>query len=159
MSVSDMKTTILVLLYKNNLDHLLMKEFLLNFEGYWRDCNKNGLPAYPGIYMVYRCQYDEQNNTVNLIDIIYIGQAENIHERIGTHKKYDLFKSKLLVGEELCYSCAKVVNDVDIVENALIFAQKPVLNDQGKNNYNYERANVRALGACACLKYNNFNIG
>ena len=62
MSVSDMKTTILVLLYTNNLDHLLMKEFLLNFEGHWRDCNKNGLPTYPGIYMVYRCQYDEQNN-------------------------------------------------------------------------------------------------
>lgn len=39
-----------------------MKKFLLNFEGYWRDCNKNGLPAYPGIYKVYRCQYDEQNN-------------------------------------------------------------------------------------------------
>ena len=136
-----------------------MKEFLLNFEGYWRDCNKNGLPDYPGIYMVYRCQYDEQNNTVNLIDIIYIGQATNIHDRIGTHDKYELFKSKLLVGEELCYSCANVDNDVDIVENALIFAQKPVLNDQGKNNYNYERANVRVLGDCACLKYNIFNIG
>ena len=35
MYSSDMKTTILVLLYKNNLDHLLMKEYLLNFEGYW----------------------------------------------------------------------------------------------------------------------------
>ena len=46
MYSSDMKTTILVLLYKNNLDHLLMKEYLLNFEGYWRDCNKNGLPIY-----------------------------------------------------------------------------------------------------------------
>lgn len=109
--------------------------------------------------MVYRCQYNATNDTVSLIDIIYIGQTTNIHDRIGTHDKYDLFKSKLLVGEEQCYSCAKVVNDVDMVENALIFAQKPELNDQGKNSYNYERINVRVGGACTCFKYNNLNIG
>lgn len=136
-----------------------MKEFLLNFDGYWRDCNKKGLPDYSGIYMVYRCQYNAMNDTVSLIDIIYIGQATNIHDRLCTHEKYDLFKSKLQVGEDLCYSCAKVDNDVDMIENALIFAQKPVLNDQGKNEYNYERVNVRVGGACTCFKYDIFNIG
>lgn len=28
-----------------------------------------------------------------------------------------------------------------------------------KVEIHYERANVRALGDCACLKYNNLNIG
>ena len=28
-----------------------MKDYILNFDGYWRECNKNGLPTYPGIYL------------------------------------------------------------------------------------------------------------
>lgn len=136
-----------------------MKEIKLTFDGYWRDCNKNGLPNNSGIYMIYRCQYDMQNNTVSLIDIIYIGQSENIHDRLLDHEKYELFKSKLLIGEDLCYSYAKVDKDIDLVENALIFVQRPVLNDQNKYVYNYERAHILVEGACACLKYKNFNIG
>lgn len=136
-----------------------MKEIRLNFEGYWRDCNKSALPDYAGIYMVYRCQYDKQSNTVFLNDIIYIGQSEDIHERHLNHEKYEMFKSELLVGEELCYSCAKVDNDIDLVESALIFAQKPLLNDQNTFVYNYERSHIIVDGACACLKYKNFNIG
>lgn len=49
-----------------------MKDYILNFEGYWRDCNKGGLPTYKGVYLVYRCNYNVQNDTVNLIEIIYI---------------------------------------------------------------------------------------
>lgn len=135
-----------------------MKQIVLNFEGYWRDCNKGGLPSFSGIYMVYRCQYDAQNDTVFLLEIIYIGQAENIHERHINHEKHELFKSKLQVGEELCYSCANVENDINLVENALVFVQKPMLNDQGKEHYNYGKAHIIANGACRCLKYTNFNI-
>ena len=136
----------------------IMKEIILNFEGYWRDSNKKGLPDYAGIYMVYRCQYNATNNAVSLIEIIYIGQSDNIHDRLVEHEKYEAFKSRLLLGEELCFSCAKVDNDIDIAENALIFAQKPVLNFQGKDSYNYEKAHVIADGACAGLKYMNFTI-
>ena len=50
-----------------------MKDYILNFEGYWRDCNKGGLPTYKSVYLVYRCNYNVQNDTVNLIEIIYIG--------------------------------------------------------------------------------------
>lgn len=136
-----------------------MNSFILNFEGYWRDCNKNGLPTYSGIYMVYRCQYNEQKDSVSLIEIIYIGQADNICDRHKNHEKYDLFKSQLLVGEELCFSCVEVKNNLDLIENALIFAQQPILNEQGKNAYNYERAHFLIKGACSCFKYKNFNIG
>lgn len=107
-----------------------MKDYILNFEGYWRDCNKGGLPTYKGVYLVYRCNYNVQNDTVNLIEIIYIGQAENIHDRHIRHEKEQIFKSQLQEGEELCFSCAKVEQDLDLVENALIFAQKPSLNEK-----------------------------
>lgn len=135
-----------------------MKEYKLNFEGYWRDVNKGGLPSYSGIYFVYRCIYNAQSNSVELVDIIYIGQADNIHDRHNNHEKYSEFSSLLLQGQELCYSCAPLDEDRDLVENALIFAQKPVLNEQGKYNYNYTEAHVVSTGACACLRYTDFNM-
>lgn len=136
-----------------------MKDYILNFDGYWRECNKNGLPTYPGIYLVYRSRYNPQNDTVSLVEIIYIGKTDNIHDRLIKHEKYDLFVSQLREHEELCYSCAEVVEDIDLVENALIFAQKPVLNDQGKDSYNYSRAHFILDGSCTRMKYTNFNIG
>ena len=136
-----------------------MKDYILNFDGYWRECNKNGLPTYSGIYLVYRSRYNPQNDTVSLVEIIYIGKTENIHDRIIKHEKYDLFVSQLREHEELCYSCAEVVEDIDLVENALIFAQKPVLNDQGKDSYNYSRAHFVLDGSCTRMKYTDFNIG
>ena len=106
-----------------------MKDYILNFDWYWRECNKNGLPTYSGIYLVYRSRYNPQNDRVSLVEIIYIGQTDNIRGRLINHEKYELFLSQLIEQEELCYSCAEVVEDIDMVENALIFAQKPVLND------------------------------
>lgn len=136
-----------------------MKDYILNFDGYWRECNKNGLPTYPGIYLVYRSRYNPQNDTVSLVEIIYIGKTDNIHDRLIKHEKYDLFVSQLRENEELCYSCAEVVEDIDLVENALIFAQKPVLNDLGKDRYNYARAHFMLNGSCTRMKYTNFNVG
>lgn len=136
-----------------------MKDYILNFDGYWRECNKNGLPTYPGIYLVYRSRYNPQKDTVSLVEIIYIGKTDNIHDRLTKHEKYDLFVSQLREHEELCYSCAEVVEDIELVENALIFVQKPVLNDQGKDSYNYSRAHFVLDGSCTRMKYTNFNIG
>lgn len=137
----------------------IMKEYKLIFEGYWRDCNKSSLPSYAGIYLVYKCIYNAQNNTVALVNIIYIGQAENIHDRHIKHERYVDFLAQLTDGQELCYACAPVDTDIDLVENALIFAQKPILNVDGRNAYNYSKAHVILSGQCTCMKYTNFNIG
>lgn len=136
-----------------------MNEYNLNFEGYWRDCNRNGLPSYAGIYVVYRATYNASTDRVTLNDIIYIGQAENIKERHQNHDKYEAFCNCLKRGEELCYSCAQVDGrSINLLENALIFAQKPVLNDVGKESYAHQQAHIKLDGQCACMKYTDFNI-
>ena len=136
-----------------------MNTIQLNFEGYWREKNKNGIHQYSGIYVVYRCIYKEVSDTVTLKEIIYIGQANNIRERIANHDKNELFNQKLQDGEELCYSCARVKeSELNAVENALIFAQKPVLNQEYINNYDYDPLHVIIDGACYLMKYINFNI-
>ena len=136
-----------------------IKSYSLNFQGYWREVNKNGVPSKSGIYLVYRCVYDKTSNTVGLKDIIYIGQAENAHDRIANHDRLGDFKAQLQQGEELCYSFAEVLqSDLDIVENALIFAQKPILNDKVKDTFNYGAVIVKVDGRCACMKYTDFKI-
>lgn len=136
-----------------------MKEIQLNFEGYWRECNKGGLPNYSGVYLVYRCVYSEKTNRVNLKDIIYIGKSSNIHDRHIEHEKLPLFENQLQDGEQICYSCAKVDSqDLEWVEKALIFAQKPILNDEGKEHYDAMPAHIQLDGCCACMNYNDFNI-
>lgn len=133
--------------------------YQLTFNGYWREIQKGGIPAKSGIYMVYRCTYNAIANTVDLKDIIYIGQAEDGNERVGTHEKLPDFKRELREGEELCYSFAEVEEkDLDIVENALVFMQKPKENDYLKDSYNHEDASFQAKGKTACLKMTNFSI-
>ena len=139
---------------KNN-----METIQLNFEGYWREMNKNGTPQYCGIYVVYRCVYNDVLDTVSLKEILYIGKSDDIHNRLTTHDKIELFKNKVQSGEELCYSCAKVnISILDAVENALIYAQKPVLNKQGKEIYEYQPLHIVIDGACSLMKHTNFNI-
>ena len=136
-----------------------IKAYSLNFDGYWREINKNGVPSKSGIYLVYRCVYDDKSNTVGLKDIIYIGQAENVHDRIADHDKLKDFNAQLKQGEELCYSVAVVPSsDLDVVENALIFAQKPILNDKLKDSFNHGAVTVKVDGRCACMKYTDFKI-
>jgi len=41
-----------------------MKTISLKFDGYWREVNKSGIPAESGIYGVYVCTYNKEQNTV-----------------------------------------------------------------------------------------------
>lgn len=136
-----------------------MDKYNVTFKGYRRDVNKDGLPSYGGIYMVYCCKYNENEQTVTLKWLIYIGKAINLHDRICNHNRYEDFNRQLQQGEQLCYSYASVSpNEVDVVENGLIFMQKPNLNDDLKDSFNYPDSEFSIEGACALLRMRNFTI-
>lgn len=136
-----------------------MKTYSANFQGYWREQNKNGIPSKSGVYLVYRCIYDSIKNVVGLKEIIYVGQAKNVHDRLLNHEKQEMFNSKLLPNEELCYSFAQLpAEDLDAVEYSIIFAQKPVLNDAGKDKYDFPAAYFKFDGNCAGLRYTDYKI-
>jgi excinuclease UvrABC nuclease subunit len=136
-----------------------MDKYNVTFKGYRRDVYKGGLPSYGGVYMVYCCKYNEEQQTVTLKKLIYIGKAINIHDRINNHDRYEDFKRQLGTGEQLCYSYSSVSpNDMDVVENALIYMQKPILNDNLKDSFNYGDSDFNIEGACALLKMKNFSI-
>lgn len=134
-------------------------EIKVLLRGYWRDCDKNKMPAKTGIYVVYRSSYNEKWNYISLKEIIYIGKAENVRERVTTHDKLSLFNTKLKEGEELCYSFGQVEKDhLDIVENALIYAQQPDLNTELRDNYTYDATHITLDGTYELMKYKDFTI-
>lgn len=136
-----------------------MMHYDITFKGYRRYCNKAGLPHYSGIYMVYVCTYNKTKKMVTLKKLIYIGQAEDLNRRINNHEKDSDFLGQCKDGEQVCYAYAGVdKDDLDIVENALIFLQKPILNVELKDEYKYESAVFRIDGACSLLKLKEFSI-
>lgn len=136
-----------------------MNKYNVTFKGYRREENKGGLPSYGGVYMVYCCTFNEADNTVSLRKLIYIGKAINIHDRINNHDRYEDFKKQLKQGEQLCYAYASVSPDERaVVENGLIFMQKPELNDDLKDNFNYSDSEFNIDGRCALLRMTSFTI-
>lgn len=136
-----------------------MKRFNIYFKGYRRDIKKSTLPDYSGIYFVYRATYNEANKTVSLKELIYIGQAKDLNQRLNNHEKYDDFLAQLKEGEIICYSYAAVdMQDLDIVEKALVYVQQPPLNTDLTKSYNHDAASFLIEGHCALLKHNEFSF-
>lgn len=136
-----------------------MRTYNIQFEGYWLERDKKDVPAKSGVYMVYRGKYNQEKNSVDLYEIIYIGQSVNMRERIVNHDHIEAFETALNYGETLCYSCATVdENDLDLVENALIIAQKPRLNEMKQSDLDYSEKRFQVSGRCSLLKYNDFTI-
>lgn len=136
------------------------ERFDLNFKGYWLDDAISNIPECSGVYIVYTCVYDGDSRTVKLENLIYIGQAENVRTRLSQHNRKPDFERKCEDGQVLCYSVAEVrKEDLDKVENGLIFAQKPDLNDQGKDRYGYQTpVGFYLEGKCSLMKHKNFTI-
>ena len=136
----------------------MMKTFHLQFDGYWREAVKQFTPEYSGIYLIYTCRYISEKNMGDLSELIYIGKAENLRKRIMDHSEKE-FSKLMNEGETLCYACAPFeLNDLEKVENALVYAEKPRGNTLLKSNYSYGDARIKIEGACDLLKYTDYTI-
>ena len=126
--------------------------FSIEFDGYWRDQNKGGVPAKSGIYCVYECTFNAQANTVSLNKLIYIGESENVHDRIDGHEKYDDWKKHVRSGNELCFSFGAVPGaSRERCEAAMIFKQKPPENTEYRESFPFDETTMNLSGKVALL--------
>lgn len=132
---------------------LFMRNIDLNFEGYYLLSETSEMPKYRGIYIFYRCVYDPRENNVNLLEILYIGQAKNVNKRINNHNKFPECEEKLRYGETICFSCANVsAIDIDRAENALVYTQKPPLNEDLKDHFHYSDTTLNIEGRADLIR-------
>ncbi|MBN4047342.1 GIY-YIG nuclease family protein [bacterium AH-315-P13] len=131
------------------------KTFNQEFDGYWRETNKTGLPKESGVYVVQSCLYNKEEKTVSLIKLIYIGKADNLNERVNNHEKLEDWKKELKDGEELCYSMTMVSSIYnERVEAALINSNQPIINIEYKDSFPFDKTNINCSKKYSTLKEN-----
>jgi hypothetical protein len=129
----------------------------VEFDGYWRDIHKIGIPAKSGVYCVYLCKYNTSENTVTLHKLLYIGESNNVNNRINgedskPHEKYAEWKKYVDGENEICFSFAEVDSVIrERVEAALIFHHKPIVNTQYKETFPFDRTTVNSSGRIGIL--------
>ena len=129
-----------------------MKRIELNFRGYWMEVNKNGIPDASGIYCVYACTYNAITDKVSIRELIYVGESDNIWNRISNHERLADWKKRLRSNETLCYSFAGVSeNDRVRAEAAVIFHHKPPCNTEYRNSFPFDTTTVTTSGDHAKL--------
>lgn len=126
----------------------LAKTINLNFDGYWIEVGKSGVPAKAGIYVVYVCKYNPPpKDNVDLKKIIYIGEAKDVKDRISNHEKLPIWLKEVPEGSTLCYSFAGATSpDRERAECALINHHKPKCNEECKDKFPYEETTVISTG-------------
>ena len=130
-----------------------MKIFNKTINGYWREMDVSYMPQKSGVYFVYRGKYDAASDRVSIRELLYVGKAENINERLLNHEKYGLWKRYLWNGEELLFSCTEEGTTANArLEAAYIYEHQPICNTQGKDSFNYPLTRVISSGSTAQLQ-------
>ncbi|MDX8339763.1 hypothetical protein SLH46_11250 [Draconibacterium sp. IB214405] len=131
------------------------KTFNVKIDGYWRDVNKGSIPAHSGVYFVYECTYNPSKDgkgTVTLKRLLYIGESQNVNERIQDHEKYVEWANLVRHGNTLCFATGPVEsNDRIRVEAAYIFEHKPPLNTEYRNDFPFNTTSVHSSGKTGLL--------
>ena len=128
------------------------KTITIEFDGYWRDENKDGLPAQSGVYCVYECTHIVEKNNITIHKLIYIGESENVKKRVAEHEKYENWLKHVRKGNELCFSFGGVGEiDRSRAEAAMIFKHKPPKNDEYVDSFPFDRTTMSLSGKTALL--------
>lgn len=133
---------------------MIVKNYGLQFDGYWREPNIGGLPALSGIYGVYAAVHNLLANTVTLNRLLYIGEAGDVRARVRGHEKWPLWRSNLRQGEVLCFTAAPIIPAADRqrAEAAMIFEHKPPCNGEYLYSFPYDQTTVTTSGQNALMK-------
>ena len=125
----------------------------ITFDGYWLEDNLNQIPVLSGIYCIYECTYVQKTNSVTLHQLIYIGESENVRNRIASHKKWGEWKYHIKAGNRLCFSHGYANPLIrERAEAAMIFQHKPELNEDFKNWFPFDTTTIELDGKISFLE-------
>ncbi len=129
--------------------------YSIEFDGYWREKNKGSVPSKSGIYCVYSCVHNVAEKNITIKKLIYIGESENVNQRIDGHKKLPDWKKHLNSGEVLCYSFGGVPSaNRDRCEAVMIYNHMPPENTEYANAFPFDKTTMNLSGKTAKLTTN-----
>lgn len=135
------------------------KQIQLDFHGYYKYSNLlSDKQNKSGIYCVYAGTDYPEAEKCTLRQLLYIGEAGDVYDRLINHEKLNEWKCFLEYGETLFISIAFIgKSDRKIAEAACIFKHKPPLNVEYVKNYPYEDVEIHISGEHSKL-YSEFVV-
>lgn len=133
---------------------MVAKSYDLEFDGYWRERKASGVPAKSGIYGVYAATHNQGNDTVTLNRLLYIGESENVRDRVTNHEKWEKWRLQLRAGEELCFNMAPIgpAADRERAEAAMIYEYKPPCNEEYVHSFPFDQTTITTRGRNALMR-------
>jgi len=126
------------------------KTISLNFDGYWTEAETSEIPKQSGVFIVYACTKDGAETSF-FKKVIYIGESENVNQRIAKHKKWPLWR-KYRSASQICFSFAPVPDpDKKRSAGALIYKHKPPVNDGYIAMFPFDETTMELSGKIALL--------
>ena len=120
--------------------------------GYYLDVDKDIVPNHSGVYFVYECTYNKEKDAVSIHKLIYIGESDEVRDRIADHEKYEKWKKHVRPGNTLCYSTGQVAaSDRERIEAAYIFKHQPPVNTEHKASFDFDETTVNSSEKTALL--------
>lgn len=116
----------------------------LMFNGYCRDISH--IPHVSGVYCVSKGTYSVQSNTVTITELLYIGGATDINQRLNNPEDIRIWQERTVSPELLWYSFAPLDADVDRCVAALVFLNQPTCNTAGRDRFTYQDTVVNIQG-------------
>ena len=118
----------------------------LIFNGYFSYANRSLTTNKSGVYCVYGAT-NNANGTISIKRLIYIGESENVRQRLQNHEKLEEWEKCLGYGEVLYFSCAEVNSIHRVrVEAALIYKHKPPVNVEYKYSFPFDTTTITTSG-------------
>jgi hypothetical protein len=125
---------------------------VVHINGYWRDQHKTNLPRHPGIFFVYEADYNKEDHTVDLLKLIYIGEADNVHARILNHELHAAWMKHAEPGHELCFAYANIDSYYRTrTKAAYIITHKPPANKNSQVEFHYDTTTLISTGKTALI--------
>ena len=138
--------------------------------GFYLNRDKATIPPIIGIYIVYKGSYDSFMDTVNIIDVLYIGEANNIKEshngtlfKPSNHERYDEFVRQAGGANCICYGVIPMEEHTDNerkwIKDAMIYSQQPPLNiGIEKTNYSHPPIDLYLNGLPDCWRNHHIQL-
>lgn len=123
-------------------------------EGYWRKINRQFIPNYTGIFFVYLASYNEIEDIITPVKLVFIGQALKVRDQIQHHILTDNPWHRFgEAGHEFCFSAAYLSElDMERILSAFIYRFKPPANTQYVDFFTYDPTTITVTGKTALLK-------
>jgi|GEM_PF-435037 len=125
---------------------------IIHINGYWREQNKSEIKKSPGLFFVYETHVKEGDDSLDLLRLIYIGEADNICATIAEPDYHNAWQQHIRPGNELCYAFAQVDSYLRArVKAAYVLTHKPPANSEKKSSFAFDKTTLLSTGRTALI--------